>query len=77
MSDSVKTTMNTPKFATLSMKSGSGDFGGDSESEFGKHKQTGGAGVIPIKTRENLAGHPGPVNSTLENVLVKNMKPKG
>lgn len=76
MADQVKTTMNTPKMSTPSMKSGSGEFGGDGAAEFGKNRQTQGAGVIPIKTRESLNGTPGPVKSTMENVLVKNMKPK-
>lgn len=76
MADQIKTTMNTPKMKTPTMDSGSGQFGGDGAAPFSQHKQTRGAGVIPIKTREALSGHPGPVNSTMENILVKNTKPR-
>lgn len=76
MADQVKTTMNTPKMKTPTPSSGSGEFGGDAAAPFSAHKQTTGAGVIPIKTRESLNGTPGPVNSTMEVMLTKSMKPR-
>lgn len=58
MADKLSTTMNSIA-KTPTPHSGSGEFGGETNADFGKHMQTKGANVIPIKTRDGLKGKPG------------------
>lgn len=58
MADKLETTMNAIA-KTPTPRSGSGEFGGETGEGFGKHMQTKGANVIPIKTRDGLKGKAG------------------
>jgi len=58
MADKLETTMK-PFSKAPSPSSGSGEFGGETAGAFGKHLQTKGANVIPVKTRDVLRGKAG------------------
>jgi len=58
MADKLETTMNTI-CKTPTKSTGSGEFGGETAGAFGKHMQTKGADVIPIKTRDSLPKNKG------------------
>lgn len=69
MADKLSTTMNTIA-KTPTKSSGSGEFGGETVDGFGKHKQSTGANVIPIKTRDSLPKHKGgPLESPFLNAF--------